>query len=213
MKLRNILILSLLISFAILSKFEDRGIIRNLDFAVTVKVQDKIDKSVHLRLAAVVDNIMEGSSFFAGPVVTSIAVLILTGIAFRRRKWQALLIPVLFIMIVLVELYGKSLIHHPSPPFAFVKHPTTIFPASYINEQFSYPSGHAARSVFLAILVWFLLKKRWVGVVMACYFFVVALGKIYLGQHWFSDVAGGALLGAGFGLLTMTFISPIMHKQ
>lgn len=200
--------------FIILSKYEDRSIIRNIDFASTVKVQDRIDKSAHLRLAALVDNTMEGATYFASPEFSSAVVLILTALLFRKYKWRAFLVPAAFVLIVLIELYAKSVVHHPSPPFSMIKHTTSVFPANYINEQFSYPSGHAARAVFIAIVSWFLFrKKRWIGIGLVWYVILVSVSRVYLGHHWLSDVAGGALLGAGAGLLTMTLISPIIDKQ
>lgn len=216
MKQRFFLICSalLLISFTLLSKFEDRQFIRTMDFAATIKIQDRIDKSAHLRLASFVDNVMEGSSFFAGPEFTSIVVLVLSGLAFRKRKWRALCIPAAFILIVLIELYGKSIIHHPSPPFSMIKHTTSVFPANYINEQFSYPSGHAARAIFVSIIAGMLLRKRWwASGLLLLYVILVAVSRIYLGHHWLSDVIGGALLGSGLGLLTMATISPIIDRQ
>ena len=193
----------ILFSFALLSKFEDQQFIRSMDFAATVKVQDRIDKSAHLRLASLVDNVMEGSSFFAGPEFTSIVVLIFTGVAFRKKRWRALLIPTAFILIVLIELYGKSIIHHPSPPFSMIKYTTSIFPANYINEQFSYPSGHTARAVFIAIISWMLFhRKKWLGAGLAFYILLVAVSRIYLGHHWLSDVIGGGLLGIGIAMFS-----------
>lgn len=185
-----------------------------MDFAATVKVQDRIDKSAHLRLAALVDNTMEGATFFASPEFSSIIVLILTVIAFRRKKWRALLIPAAFILIILVEVYGKTVVHHPSPPFSMIKHTTSVFPANYINEQFSYPSGHAARAVFIALIAWAVLdRKKWIGAALILYVALVAVSRIYLGHHWLSDVIGGSLLGSGLGLLTMAPISPIIDRQ
>lgn len=206
----------LLIAFALFSKYEDRASLRNLDFAVTVKVQERIDRSTHLRLADLVGNVMEGATYFAAPGFTSIVVVTLTLYAvydWKKKKFhpKSLIIPVGFILILLAELYGKSIVHHPSPPFSMIKHPTSLFPANYINEQFSYPSGHAARAIYIGIILYSLagfrtatlsLKKRRIGFIfgIVCYVILVGVSRIYLGEHWFSDVVGGLLLGGAVGL-------------
>lgn len=213
---------SFFIGFGLLSKYEDRPGIRALDFAATVKVQERIDSSVHLRAAAVVGNVMEGATFFASPGFTVAVTLLVTLFWIydrKNRRWnvRALGIPIALALLVAVELYGKSVVHHPSPAFAMIKHPVTIFPANYVNEQFSYPSGHAARAVFLSVFVFFsawhagvaVRQKRYlVGTGLGLYIAVVLISRIYLGHHWLSDVVGGLLLGLGMGVLTWVIVSP-----
>lgn len=215
----------LMVAFATLSKFEDRQFFRSLDFAVTVKVQERIDKSAHLRLSSLVGNVMEGATFVATPGFTSAAIITLTFLAVydRKRKRFRLtgaVIPIGFVLILLAEIFGKTIIHHPSPPFGMIKHPTTVFPAAYVNEQYSYPSGHAARAVYIAIVsVWLYWRARAfqkgdgtsvhiiIPMTLAILYVVfVAVSRVYLGQHWFTDVAGGLLLGAGVGSFIPFFL-------
>lgn len=205
----------LLALFAGFSKWVKGGGLKDTDFAVTVKIQERIDTSSRLRLAQVVGNVMEGATFFASPEVSTLAVLVLTGFAIYDRKkkrvrWSAFIIPVAFFLIVAGELYGKSVVHHPAPPFYMIKNPTTIFPKFYINEEFSYPSGHTARAVFLVIIVssimYQVLQKQQRGKrmlmisVLVAYVALVAISRIYLGHHWLSDILGGVLLGTSMGV-------------
>lgn len=210
----------LFLFFVVLSKYEDRAFMRNLDFAVTVKIQERIDTSAHLRTSAFIGNFMEGATFFASPEFTVVVILLLTGFfAYdsQKRSWnyKAVVIPIALVVLVLLEVYGKTIVHHPSPPFAMIKHPTTIFPADYINDQFSYPSGHAARGLFMAILVVLtigatgsLREKRMLIIVglTVGYVLLVSVSRIYLGHHWFSDVVGGLFLGGACALCSAAFV-------
>ena len=205
-----------LLAFVLLSKYEDRPILRNLDFSVTVKVQDRITQACATRC----DGILENIGLFASPMVSIVTVLGITGFLFllvkgTKKKIAILCIPLVFGLLTLVEIYGKTVVRHPAPPFFMLKNPTTIFPTYYINELYTYPSGHAARAVFVAILASSVIlqvtgkskrKKQIVFFVAVTYVFIVSLGKIYLGQHWFSDVAGGLLLGAGMALFSIGFL-------
>lgn len=223
-KIVILLSIVLLFLFVLLSKYEDRDMLRNLDFAVTVKVQERIDRSAHLRLTTIVGNMMEGATFFASPEFTVVITLIITGILMydrEKKRWRlsSLLIPISLFMIVGMEVFGKTVVHHPSPSFTMIKHPTTIFPANYINEQFSYPSGHAARAIFLALVLWTLLESMGVsgkkqrilmGILLGMYVAIVSVSRIYLGHHWFSDVLGGLLMGTG---ITLLFTVPLRHHD
>jgi len=209
--------LALLLSFTIISRFIKRGGLKEIDFAVTVKLQERIDTSSRLRLASLTGDVMEGSSFLASPLVSVIAITIITVITFiKRKKYRtaALVIPIIFGLMTLAEIYGKSVVHHPAPPFFLLKNPTTVFPKYYVWENFSYPSGHAARAIFLAILLFFVVKRRvWVMVTLVLFVILISISRIYLGHHWLSDVIGGLILGSGSGLLTIPLLLSYNRKR
>lgn len=88
----------------------------------------------------------------------------------------------------------------------------------------SYPSGHVAFfSWFLVMLIVCLavgrLPKAIVAVlwvIAALLLLIVCIGRIYLGEHWPSDVIGGLALGLGFTstALSVRFLSnPVLARK
>lgn len=187
-----------LVLFTALSRQVREGRFTSIDFDVTVKVQDYVAKLEIERFEGVLENI----GILASPGFSMVATGVLTVWSFKKRRFVALFIPVAFALMTLAEIYGKSVVHHPAPPFFMLKNPTTIFPEYHVWEEFSYPSGHAARAAFLAIVLFFLLKKRlWKGITLGIYVGLIALSRIYLGHHWLSDIIGGVILGSALGFL------------
>lgn len=205
-----ILAISLLLSFTLFSRYVKSGGMKEFDFAVTVKLQERIDNSSRLRLARLTGEIMEGATFLASPLVSSIAVLSITLVTYiKRKKWRvtALVILLAFGIMTIAEIYGKSVVHHPAPPFFLLKNPTTVFPKYYVWEDYSYPSGHAARAMFLSVLLFFTMKRRVKAAFgLGIFIVLISISRIYLGHHWLSDVIGGSLLGHGSGLLTSALL-------
>ncbi len=65
-----------------------------------------------------------------------------------------------------------------------------------VASGFGYPSGHTLTGVFLAWILYHLVgRKFWLCIAVAP---LMALTRIYLGVHHFSDTVGGALHGLGW---------------
>ena len=67
------------------------------------------------------------------------------------------------------------------------------------TDPHSFPSGHAARVVLLAIVV-LGLGPPWLGIILALWALLVCLSRVMMGVHYLSDVLAGALLGGIVGL-------------
>lgn len=62
----------------------------------------------------------------------------------------------------------------------------------------SYPSGHASAAFCVALVLGLTYRQRW-WLITLFGATLIALSRVYLGQHYPSDILGGAILGAAVG--------------
>jgi undecaprenyl-diphosphatase len=74
-----------------------------------------------------------------------------------------------------------------------------------LTDPHSFPSGHAARAVMLAVLG-LGLGPTWLGIVLLVWAPLVVLARVAMGVHYLSDVLAGALLGLAIGLAVLWII-------
>ena len=71
---------------------------------------------------------------------------------------------------------------------------------NYLIHWSSFPSDHAVLYFSLATCIYLVSRKA--GILSYCHaFFIVCLPRIYLGDHYPTDVVAGALIGIGIGSL------------
>jgi len=93
-------------------------------------------------------------------------------------------------VVLAAELVLKLTIPQSPPPTELAR-TVPLFPFLEAPTVSSFPSGHMARVAFLVAVL------RWPTDVSALVVFAMALTRVYLAEHWPSDVVGGWLLGYG----------------
>jgi membrane-associated phospholipid phosphatase len=73
-----------------------------------------------------------------------------------------------------------------------------------VPDSTSFPSGHSATAFATAIVVGFAYPRLRLPLLALAT--LVALSRVYLGMHYWSDVLAGSLLGAAIGLTTVWLI-------
>jgi len=81
------------------------------------------------------------------------------------------------------------------------KRPEGRWGSIYRNtDPHSFPSGHAARALMLAVMG-LSLGPSWLGIVLMIWAPLVVIARAAMGVHYLSDVLAGAFLGLAMGAL------------
>jgi membrane-associated phospholipid phosphatase len=182
------------------------GRLKAFDFNMTVRIQDRVP----LRLDPYLSVLSLLGSF--EPTFAILCIFLF----FTRKKMKSLFVVFLFCFMHIVELVGKAFLDHPPTPFMFHRYALNIlFPTSYVQPGGSYPSGHAMRITFLAIVFGFVAYKTknlsrelkiFTYLIIVTIYLIMCISRISLGEHWTSDVIGGSILGVAFAALSLIFI-------
>ena len=210
MRLRLLLMLSSFLIFAIFTIFSysvAKEVWQQTDFDTTVKIQDRVSREY--------DELFSYFSFLGSAEVTVGIIAFLSALSLLRRKIMAVLGWSLVIPATIVEVAGKLFILHPGPPVLLQRSIIeTHLPSFYIHTNFSYPSGHMTRTAFIVTVLTLLVifsKRNYLNklIISGALFSIIVLmafTRVYLGEHWLSDVLGGGLLGLSAGLFSGALI-------
>jgi undecaprenyl-diphosphatase len=139
-----------------------------------------------------------------GDVTTLFIVGIVLTIIRRTRKVGMIFLIALVVLVVLV-MYMKPLVGREIPVYGF--EPASELPENFSLENdsfapiaagFSYPSGHASRATAFAFIVGYAVynKSKNMGYAIWAFPVIIGITRIYVMQHYPTDIIGGFMLGA-----------------
>jgi undecaprenyl-diphosphatase len=152
--------------------------------------------------SANVDAVMITATSF-GDVSTLLVIAVILTIIRRTRKMGMIFLTTIVVTAILV-MYIKPIIGRSGPPYKF--EPDLRLPQHFIIEDdsmlpsvrnLSYPSNHLAIATSFAFIIGFGLNRRSriAGSIIWSFPIIIAITKLYIMQHYLTDVISGAILG------------------
>ena len=138
-------------------------------------------------------------------IITALIILAILGFGLQ---WEALMALIAALLSIGLNVLVKDLIQRPRPG------PTLVHVLAMLND-FSFPSGHVMFYTgfygFIVFLAFALLKPSLKRTLLLASFgllvLLIGISRIYVGEHWASDVLGAYLLG------TLTLVAIIQFYR
>lgn len=192
------------ILFTVFTYVVQQDYLNQFDFNTTVRLQNHIPKKFDSSLSSL--SLIGSFEILAGLIFF---------IALLRKKIISFLIFIPLAAAHVIEIIGKTLLHHPGPPFMFARYNLKfLFPSSYVQPGFAYPSGHSLRTIFVSVIFFYLIMNSKLKMPFKIFFLTLLaifngamlISRVSLGEHWTTDVIGGALLGLSSGIFALIFL-------
>lgn len=201
-----LLLLIFVTIFAFIAELVETGAPLPIDLSVTQTLQQ-----FH---SAWFDELMRFLTTIGYQPWVLISPLVVLVFALIKRNWAITFALLVALLGCLGDPLIKIIVHRPRP--AAVYQLRTSPPT-----DFSFPSGHAATSMiifgFLLYLACIYLHHKLIRAfaITLCVLLIFGIGlsRIYLGEHWFSDVLGGYVYGLAWLTMVVAVYQIVYHLK
>ena len=189
--------------FVFFSYLVHKNLFVHFDFDTTVRLQNNVPRRFD-----------ELFSYFSSigsfePMLIVLVVLLLI--------WRKIIVGVMvflgFVAFHVLEIFGKFFVNHPPPPEFMLRTQRVVqFDQFHVRAEYSYPSGHSGRAIFIGtVLIFIIWNSRWSQMtkiiltsVIGMYVLIMLISRVYLGEHWLTDVIGGSILAFAFSCFSLS---------
>lgn len=125
-----------------------------------------------------------------------------------KRDYFVSVLAALIICTVLTQVLKRVVFWNDFRPIVILAAKVRTIPNYPINREHSFPSGHTSTAFALALLLASIVKKNiWVYVFPLIAFFV-GYSRVYLAQHFVTDVLAGIFVG-----IVSCYLALLIHER
>ncbi|MGN6163081.1 MAG: phosphatase PAP2 family protein [Flavisolibacter sp.] len=148
---------------------------------------------------------------YLGDGVVALPLLIYT---FLYKKEFLLAIILAFLICTLLTQFSKWVIFpNALRPLGILKDQIRTIPGVEVHRTSSFPSGHTSIAFTYALLMAFVLKKNFWTFFFPLIAFFVGYSRVYLAQHFVTDVFAGIIVGMASALLSLLMYEQFKRKK
>ncbi len=187
-----------------------------------IEFLENIDRQLFLAINGLNSNAADFLFYWVSQKFTWIPfyiVLLFLGIRSLKNKWWLL---ILFVPL-LVTVTDQASVHLFKNVFLRYRpcHNTELkelvhLVNGYCGGRYGFVSSHAANSFGIAAFMWLIIRQKyhyWFWILFVAYAGLIGYSRIYLGAHYPSDVAAGAVLGIVSGTFFYYIMQLIFFKK
>jgi len=129
-------------------------------------------------------------------------------IAFFKRDYFVAVLAALIICTILTQFLKRAVFPDDFRPIVVLAEKVRVIPGYYMNREHSFPSGHTSTAFTLALLLAFIVKRNFWVFFFPLIAFFVGYSRVYLAQHFVTDVLAGMLIG-----MVSSYLALLVYQQ
>jgi membrane-associated phospholipid phosphatase len=134
---------------------------------------------------------------------------------FFRKKYILAVIAAVVISTLLAQFFKRIVFPEDLRPIAYLadNFPVHVVEGVKMNRMYSFPSGHSTAAFTIALVLAHMVNKRIWSIILPLLALLVGYSRVYLAQHFLTDVLAGMILAVISALLALMLFKNIFKRK
>lgn len=130
-----------------------------------------------------------------------------------KRDYFIAVLTALIICTILTQFLKRVVFPNDFRPIVLLTDKVRVIPGYFMNREHSFPSGHTSTAFTLALLCAFIIRGNFWMYFFPLVAFFVGYSRVYLAQHFVTDVLAGMFVGMVSSYLALLIYEQIRKRK